>query len=252
MRDISYQLYSSREFPPLSDTLKMLAGIGYTQVEGFGGVYDDPAQLADLLKQNNLTMPTGHFSLDDLENQTQKVFDIVNAVGMKTVFCPFLLPDDRPDDAAGWRAFGARLQKAGTVYRDAGLGFGWHNHDFEFKQADGTIPMEEIFAGGPDLSWEADIAWIIRGGGDPFDWIKRHGDRIIAVHVKDIAPQGECQDEDGWADVGHGTVDWNQLIPALLKTGAQYYIMEHDKPNDDRRFAARSFETLNALLGAGS
>ena len=34
---IAYQLYSSRNFPPLDATMKMLAGLGYTAVEGFGG-----------------------------------------------------------------------------------------------------------------------------------------------------------------------------------------------------------------------
>ena len=94
-------------------------------------------------------------------------------------------------------------------YRDAGLGFGWHNHAFEFeKLADGTIPQVAIFEGGPDLEWEADLAWVIKGGADPLQWIRTFADRLTAAHVKDIAPEGENKDEDGWADVGQGTVDW--------------------------------------------
>ena len=31
MTDFSYQLYSSRNFPPLADTLKMLARLGYSR-----------------------------------------------------------------------------------------------------------------------------------------------------------------------------------------------------------------------------
>ena len=55
----------------------------------------------------------------------------------------------------------------------AGLGFGWHNHAFEFeKLADGTIPQVAIFEGGPDLEWEADLAWVIKGGADPLQWIR--------------------------------------------------------------------------------
>ena len=50
---------------------------------------------------------------------------------------------------------------------------------------------------------------MIRGGADPLEWMRPYGNRITAVHVKDIAPAGESADEDGWADVGHGTVDWN-------------------------------------------
>jgi sugar phosphate isomerase/epimerase len=72
--------------------------------------------------------------------------------------------------------------------RAAGFGFGWHNHDFEFVPlADGSVPMQILLETAPDLDWEADIAWVIRGGADATDWIARHGKRITAVHVKDIA-----------------------------------------------------------------
>ncbi len=248
MIDLSYQLYSSREFPPLADTLKMLAGLGYKQVEGFGGVYGDLLALPEGLKANGLTMTSGHFGLDQLENETDKVLEIAKAAGMKAIYCPHIVAELRPTDAAGWHAFGERVQKAGETVKAAGYIYGWHNHDFEFvAQADGSIPMEEMFKGGPDLSWEADIAWIVRGGGDPLDWIARHGHRISSVHIKDIAPEGECADEDGWADVGHGTMDWKVIWAAVQYTPVQFFPMEHDKPNDHERFARRSIETVNAL-----
>ena len=60
MTDFSYQLYSSRNYPPLADTLSMLSGLGYTQVEGYGGVYgpgSDPVKLRALLDERGLSMP---------------------------------------------------------------------------------------------------------------------------------------------------------------------------------------------------
>ena len=45
MTAFSYQLYSSRNFPPLSRTLSMLADLGYEQVEGYGGLFDDTTEL---------------------------------------------------------------------------------------------------------------------------------------------------------------------------------------------------------------
>ena len=89
-----------------------------------------------------------------------------------------------------------------------------------------------------------DIAWVIRGGADPMQWIDRYGERIIAVHVKDIAPTGERTDEDGWADVGHGTVDWAGLVKTFkAKSKARWLVMEHDNPSDFERFAKRSLES---------
>jgi sugar phosphate isomerase/epimerase len=194
-------------------------------------------------------MPTGHFGIDQLEKEPDRVLEIAKAVGIETIYCPFVMPDQRPDSGSGWYAFGQRLQKAAAPYRDAGLGFGWHNHDFEFrKTADGALPQTAIFEGGPDLEWEADIAWVIRGGADPLQWIRTMKHRITAVHVKDIAPAGENADEDGWADVGHGTVDWKALMAALKEqTNARYYVMEHDNPKDDKRFAQRSLAAAQKL-----
>lgn len=248
MTAISYQLYSSRNFPPLRDTLSMLADLGYGQVEGHGGVYDDLPELVRLLRDNALTMTSGHFGLHMLEQQSGKILEIADALGMRAIYCPHLAQDLRPDNAAGWQAFGERLQRAGEPYRAAGHIFGWHNHDFEFAdKGAGWLPLDEIFKGAPDLSWEADIAWIVCGGGDPHAVIARHGQRISAVHVKDIAPEGRCLDEDGWADVGHGVMDWKSLIAELERTPAQFFVMEHDNPSDDARFAARSIAAFRAL-----
>ncbi len=39
MTHYSYQLYSSRNFGPMSDTLAMIANLGYSRVEGYGALY---------------------------------------------------------------------------------------------------------------------------------------------------------------------------------------------------------------------
>lgn len=241
MTDFSYQLYSSREFPPLDETLTMLAGLGYKEVEGFGGVYADPKAVRAQLDAAGLSMTSGHFSIDMLEKETAKALDIAGTLGIKAIYCPYLLPDQRPSDAAGWKAFGERLEKAGEAVVKAGYLYGWHNHDFEFRALpDGSIPQQHIFDGGPSLKWEADIAWVARGGADPIEWIGKFAGRITAVHVKDIAPAGENLNEDGWADVGHGVMDWKGIWAALKKTPAATFVMEHDKPSDHQRFASRS------------
>lgn len=251
MTDFSYQLYSSRNFPTLSDTLTMLSRLGYAAVEGYGALFADRAAVDDLianLADSGLKMPTAHMDIDMVENESDRVLQIAEAVGIKTVFVPFLLPEERPSSAAGWREFGKRLDAAGEPLRAAGLGFGWHNHDFEFRAVPtGEIPMNLIFEAAPSLKWEADIAWIVRSGGDPLEWIDTHGDKIVSVHVKDIAPEGENAGEDGWADVGEGVVDWPAIIKALRKKSVSHFIMEHDNPSDDKRFAERSLKAAKSF-----
>jgi sugar phosphate isomerase/epimerase len=245
----SFQLYSARNFQPWSAVLEMLAEAGYREVEGFGGVYADPSGMRQELERNGLTMPTGHFSLDMVERDLDGARRIADALGIQMLVCPHLAAELRPADAAGWRAFGERLARAGAAASAAGYQLAWHNHDFELAPlADGTTPMEHILAAAPDIGWQIDVGWAIRAGADPLQWIDRHGRRIVAVHVKDIARPGEGLDEDGWSDIGHGSVDWPPLMRALRQgTAARHYVMEQDNPNDVGRFARRSIEAARTF-----
>ncbi|MEP3278439.1 MAG: sugar phosphate isomerase/epimerase [Stappiaceae bacterium] len=249
MMDLSYQLYSSREFPPLADTLKLLADIGYKSVEAYGGLLDDPDTLDSALSASGLSLDSSHVGLDALESKPDWVAEIAQRFGIKSLFCPFLMSDQRPETADGWREFGARLGRIDETFSSNGVRVGWHNHDFEFVPLPtGERPMDLILEGAPSLQWEADVAWIVRGGVDPMAYLQKYGDRITALHIKDIAPAGNCADEDGWADVGHGTMDWSALLKAASTLNVKHYVMEHDKPNDHERFARRSFASVQAIL----
>jgi len=252
MTAIGFQLYSSRNFPPLTDTLRMLAEIGYAEVEGYSALFQDNAlfqQLLAGLDASGLRMPTAHFGLDVLRGRPGEVIDLCRRIGISTVFVPYLAAEDRPKEAQGWAAFGTELAELGKPLQDAGLGYGWHNHDFELVDLGiPEAPLDLILQASDDLLIELDVAWVVRGGRDPLQYISNYGDRIRAVHVKDIAADGACMDEDGWADVGQGVMDWPGYYAALRDGAAQHYIMEHDNPSDHLRFAARS---LDAALELG-
>ena len=226
----------------------MLAQVGYREVEGYRGVYDNPKGLRAELDNQGLTMPSGHFNIEALEGNRKMVLATAAALGLRQIHCPFLSLEARPKTAAGWRKFGKRLAMIGAWVRGEGYSFGWHNHDFEFlKLSSGETPLKLIFEAAPLLDWECDVAWMVRAKANPLAWIKKYASRITAVHVKDIAPKGECADEDGWADVGKGTMDWRKIMTALRGTRALHYVMEHDNPKDLERFAKNSFNFVKTI-----
>lgn len=243
--DFSYQLYSARNEKSLDETLKTLKQLGYTQVEGWGGQFADPAALAASLKTAGLTMPTAHIGYTALEN-TDAAIKIAQTVGIKTIYCPAPPTADYREGKGSWSQLGEGLAKIGKALNAAGVGFGYHNHHWEFaKGADGKTPIETLLGASPALEWEMDLAWLVKAGEDPVKWMDKFGNRITAVHVKDIAPAGETLDEDGWADVGQGTLDWKSLIKTIQeKTKAKYFVAEHDKPSDAIRFARRSMDAV--------
>lgn len=247
MTELSFQLYSARNYPSLEEFLGKLAALGYSQVEGFGGLYGnvaDATTLAGNLKKHGLTIPTGHFGPAQVQD-TDTTLKTAEILGIKRIYCPHIGAEGRSEDESKWLELAEFLAKAAETYTKEGYGFGWHNHDFEFKPTtSGRTPMEIILETAPKIEWEADVAWIVRGKADPIAWFEKYGGRISAVHVKDIAPAGENTDEDGWADVGYGTLGWDNLINQVKsKTKAQYFVAEHDKPSDPERFATRSIAT---------
>ena len=246
---LSLQLYSARNAGAVERVLDLVAALGYLEVEGYGGIYDDADLLARKLARTGLSMPSGHFGLDLLEGKPKKAIAIARTLGIRHVYAPWLDEADRPKTAAGWKKLGRRLAVIGERLREEGLSFGWHNHDFEFLPLPGgEYPIDLIFEAAPLIDWECDIAWVARAKANPIAWIKKHGGRITTVHVKDIAPRGEATDEDGWADVGRGVLDWPKLIGAARShTRALHYVMEHDNPSDFARFAARSHRFVSKI-----
>lgn len=246
MPSISYQLYSSRNWSA-DETFAMLENAGFKEVEGVGAHYEDLSETKALLERHGMKMPTGHFDPDLVENNPEKVIEIAKTLGMEVVIVPFIPPAERPTTLDGWKEFAARLAKMGEPIVEAGLGFAWHNHNFELVPYEGQMPLDVIAAASDDIKFELDLAWVQVSGQDPVEWLQKYSGRIIAAHVKDVAPKGECEDEGGWADVGHGVMDWNAIKPAMDAAGVTRYVIEHDNPNDHARMATRSMASVQAF-----
>jgi sugar phosphate isomerase/epimerase len=244
---LSFQLYSARFLEPLAAQFELLAGLGYTMVEPYGGLFSDVPALKGLLARHGMRAPTAHVGLDRLRADAAGTARMCKGLGIETIFAPAPPMGEREGGEAHWRGIGKELAAIGKIVNREGLKFGWHNHHWEYGRiADGRSFLDLMFDEAPDLLWQADIAWIVRGGADPVAELKKHAGRLAACHVKDIAPAGECLDEDGWADPGHGTMDWLALLRVLKTAGVKLFVAEHDKPNDVARFARRARDTIAA------
>ena len=126
----------------------------------------------------------------------------------------------------------------------------YHNHAFEMEQIEGKLAIDWMMeaASAANVGFEMDLAWVARGGVDGIELLERYHGRCPRVHCKDLAPAGENEDQMGFADVGHGTLDWAKLLPAAKKAGAEWYIVEHDLPKEPLVSIRRSFEFLKGQL----
>jgi sugar phosphate isomerase/epimerase len=120
----------------------------------------------------------------------------------------------------------------------------YHNHAFEMASIEGRPAIDWLLDAAPQLGFEIDLAWVQRGGQNGVELLQRYAGRCARVHAKDLAPEGENLDQMGFADVGHGVLDWNALLPAAKAAGAEWLIVEHDLPLDALASVRRSYEFL--------
>jgi sugar phosphate isomerase/epimerase len=244
---IAYQLYSSRNFPPLEVQLPELKAMGYDAIEPWLPAYEaNPAAFRQALDDAGLKCFGFHMPLTGLASDPNRYIDIALTLDAKFMIPPFVAEEDRKQTADFWKSIGDTLSKGAQAAAPHGLKVLWHNHAFEYEALpDGSRPIDHILA-APDVYFEIDCGWITRGGKDPAAELKRYADRILVIQTKDMAPAGTLV-EDGWAATGDGIIDWAALVPQFQATAAHHLCTEHDNPADWQRFAQRSYDHLRSL-----
>ena len=228
MRCDALQLYSVRDMTArdFAGTIKKVAGIGYKAVETAGyGNLKTAKEAKKALDDAGLKAVSGHFAIDLLENKIDQVVEDAQALEIDLVVCPFL-PEDRRKDYA---AVAKVLDKAGLALHQYGVMLGYHNHDFEFKNP-GKSGLEVILENTQPhvMCAEVDVFWVKFAGLDPVALINKLGDRVRALHLKDMLEGPEKR----FAPVGTGVIDFKAVLAAAEKTGVRYGIVEQDRTYD--------------------
>jgi sugar phosphate isomerase/epimerase len=244
---IAYQLYSSRNFPPLEAQLPELKAMGYDAIEPWLPAYEaDPKAFRRALDDAGLACYGFHMPLFGLTDEPNRYIDIALTLGACYMIPPFVAEEGRRPTGDFWKGIGAKLAQGAEAAAPHGLKVLWHNHAFEYEPLpDGSRPIDHILA-APDVYFEIDCGWIARGGVDPAAELTRYAGRILVIQTKDPTPAGNLA-EDGWAATGDGIIGWADLAPLFRATTAHHLCTEHDNPSDWRRFAQRSIDHLRAI-----
>jgi sugar phosphate isomerase/epimerase len=227
-RPIGLQLYTVRELfsrDPMG-TLEQVAAIGYREVEYGGGGYDqmDHAALRATMDRLGLTSPSLHIGYDALLSDFDRSVGMAKTLGADTVVLPWMAEEHR--NAEGWRAVVANVNRWAPRLKDAGLGFAYHNHDFEFTVKPGGRSLFDTLVAETDpelVQIELDLFWVVAAGEDPKAIIRRLPGRIYAYHVKDRTADGKM------TSIGEGTIDFADIFTLNDTAGVKHFYVENDQ-----------------------
>lgn len=241
---VGLQLYTVRDAmaTDLERTIARVAEIGYTEVE-FAGYHDrTPRELREIIDRVGLTAPAAHIPLNTLQNDWDRTLEAAHWLGHKYLVVPWLAAEERAD-LDGYRRLADTFNRLGERARESGMRFGYHNHAFELEPMDGEIPLELLIreTDPANVTFEMDMFWIVKGGGDPIDYITRFPGRFAMVHAKDIGAAGEM------TEVGSGMIDFAAFFAHPNASTIQHSFVEHDSPAAPFDSIRTSFSALSTF-----
>ena len=232
---LTAQLYTVREFldtpENMEKSLRKIKKIGYNavQISGLGTI--EPARLKEMTDTIGLNICASHNSFDRFTDNIQGLIAEHKLWGCKYVGIG-AMPHVYRTSVEGFRTFIKAIAEPAKRISDAGLCFIYHNHKFEFQKFDGVTGMDILLneTNAADFGVEIDTYWVQAGGGNPVEWIKKINGRMKVVHFKDLAI---VEDQQVFAEIGQGNLNWPEIISACRETNVEYYAVEQDKCSRD-------------------
>lgn len=233
------QLFTIREplAKDVTGTIKKIASIGYEDCETYGF---DPEQgkyyglkasaFKQLLAENNMVTTSGHYDFtkffdkpaDAMMRYVDQCIEGAHALGQRYITSPWLDPAFRTPE--NFRLLTGKLNAIGERVNKAGLGFAYHNHDFEFTDHGGEngydIIMRET---DPSLvKLQMDLYWILHSSKlSPSELFTRQPGRFVMWHIKDMDKISR-----DYSELGNGSIDFTVILPEASRAGLQYYYIE--------------------------
>lgn len=230
---IGIQMYTLREIAAtdLERALAAVAKMGYSGVEFAGFQGHSASEVRQMLDRYGLKAFSTHIPVDQFAGDIESIVSDLQTVGAAWGIVPSVRPNSR--DETSMRDLGENMNAWASRLKDAGISFGYHNHDFEFTTTFGT--GETLFDTLLNITdpalvfFELDAFWASVGGYEPDQVIRRHADRIHLVHLKDASKDDPRKD----VPFGEGVLDWEAILSAARQAGVEYYITEQDNPNPE-------------------
>lgn len=255
---VGLQLYTLRNqiSKDVRSVIAKVSDIGFREVEtygyslkgGFWGL--NIKEFRSLLKSHGLKSPSGHYNfepylgVDNLDSLKENI-EAAKGIGQKYLTVPYLSEPLRKN-LDSYKVLASKLNQAAILARKAGLQLVYHNHDFEFKDFNGTTGYDILLreTDPSDLKFELDIYWTVKAGKDPIALFQQNPGRYVMWHVKDMD-----RTDKSYTEVGSGTIDYKQIFAKAKLSGMKHFFVEQDVIKiDPYQSITRSFQHVKSNI----
>jgi len=240
-KDMCVQMYSARSIlnkDNYGDVLKEIAAMGYTAVEAAsyadGLIYgDEPEVFKQKVEAAGMKVLSAHVSRGLSEEELASgdftaalawwdkcIADHVKA-GMEYLVTPWMGLQKSLHDLQVYCDY---LNEIGRRCKAAGLKFGYHNHDYEFKKVEDQVMIDYMLEHtDPELVFfQLDVYWAVIGNASPVDYFERYPGRFKMLHIKDEWEVGQS-----------GMVGFDAIFRNADVAGLENFVVEIERYKHD-------------------
>lgn len=223
---VAVQPYTIREAlaKDYAGALEQVAEIGYQGIElGLPPAGMSIPQQKELLDRLGLKVVGTHAGFDTLDFDTDVIADYLEAVDGGKFVTISLRFESREDVLRK----AAKMNQIGEKFRQRGLQFLYHNHNWEFVKFDGEYALDILLRETDSnlVKTELDTYWIQKGGEDPVAYLSKLKNRAPMLHIKDM----EAGDEQAFAEIGKGVLDFQAIAQVAEEIGVEWLVVEQDE-----------------------
>ena len=229
-RQIGAQYYTLRDYiktiEDFDETCRKVKEIGYKVIQ-ISGTPLEAGEMKKVIDKYSLKVVVTHRAYEDFLNHLDEIIDYNKTLGCE--LCGVgSMPEEYRKSSESVSNFIAGINHAAKELRKEGLLFGYHNHAFEFTKIDGKFIMDRLIeeTDAENVKFIVDTYWLQVGGMHPANFIKKLGERAMAIHFKDLKANTDNTTE--MSEIGEGNLDWDEIIEACDEAGAKWALVEQD------------------------
>ncbi len=254
-------LYSIRNLIKTEDefveTSKKLKEMGYSFLQ-YSGAPIDVKRMKREIEEVGLPIILTHSPADRILNDTDELIKEHKSIGCYNIGLGSAMGENG-NNAQSFKEQIDKYELVAEKMEKQGMKFFYHNHMHEFmKDENGELLFDYMIKNAPHFNFTLDTYWVVRGGVDFYDLVKKLKGRISCVHLKDNKViYSEKSEIEGYnianeiCPCGDGTLDFKKMYVALKEAGAEYFIVEQDNAalkEDTLNQVKRSIDYLNKIF----
>ncbi len=212
----------------LLGVLDEVSSLGYEGIECGTGVFNAVSDAKQALASRGLSLAGLHTGISSIDRkEVERAIATLEDLGGRYLI--FSGAGGRENTDENYLENSRRLEEYGRLAGEHGIRVCYHNHWQEIVNDERGIRLILENTDPEHVSLCVDTYWVKHGGEDPLEFIERHKDRVVYLHLKDGTIEGMRKTPPEFIELGRGVIDFPAILEIAKSLNIEWAVVEQDR-----------------------